>query len=254
MPRSTLALLTVLFALGVAGPAAAEDTVPVDKAAIEAIVRDYILAHPEVIEQALDAAEAKRVEAEQETQRRALIDLHDALAHDPDTPVAGNADGDVTVVAFTDYRCGFCRRAAPVVEALVAADAGVRVAFKEFPILGPDSVDAARISLAAHRQDPSRYGALHHAIFTSEDAIDEANVLAIAGSLGYDTASLKAAMLDPAIDALLTRNGELAQRLGIRGTPTFIIGATLIPGYSSLTDMQAAVADERACLASADPG
>lgn len=232
-----------------AGPAAAEDAAPADKAAVEAIVRDYILAHPEVIEQALEAAEAKRVAAEQE-----LIDLRDVLAHDPDTPVVGNPGGDVTVIAFTDYRCGFCQRAAPVVEALVEADPNVRSAFKEFPILGPDSVDAARIALAAHRQDASRYGALHHAIFASEDAIDEAKVLAIAGSLGYDAASLEAAMADPAIDALLTRNGELAQRLGIRGTPTFIIGVTLLPGFSTLEATQAAVADERARLAGADPG
>lgn len=240
----------VLFAC--ASPALAEDAP--DKAAIEAIVRDYILAHPEIVEQALQAAEDRRAAAEQAALRQTLVELHDTLARDPDTPIVGNPDADVTVVAFTDYRCGFCRRAEPVIEQALAADPNLRVAFREFPILGPDSVDAARLALAAHRQDPARYGALHRAIFASEDAIDEAGVLAIAAALGFDADGLRAAGNDPAIDAILTRNGELAQRLGIRGTPTFVIGATLLPGFSTLEAMQAAIADERARLATLDPG
>ena len=249
--RSFMTALAIGAALLAPPPARAQDTSSAtpDKAAIEAIIRDYILSNPEVVQQALQIAEAKRLATEQRAVQQAILGRRDVLVNDPDSPVIGNPEGDVTIVEFMDYRCGFCRRAAPVMTEVLDADPKLRLVFKEFPILGPDSVAAARVALAAHRLDPTRYGDLHHAIFASDQAIDEAGVLAIAGSLGYDVEAVKASLADPAIDTILTRNEQLAQQLGIRGTPTFIIGTTILPGFSSKEAILAAVADERVRLA-----
>ncbi len=237
------------FAVFTAGVATAEEPT-FDQAqteAIEKIVREYILTHPELVQQALQIAEAQRVAMAEKSLAQAILARRDQLLNDPGSPSVGSASADVTVVEFMDYRCGFCRRAAPIVKELLFNDTNVRVVFKEFPILGPDSVAAARVALAAQRQD--RYAELHDAIYTTDGPIDEAGVLALAASLGLDVERLKAEMNDPEIDAIIARNEQLAQQLDIRGTPTFVIGTKILPGFSTIEQMQAAVAEERSRIA-----
>ena len=160
------------------------------------------------------------------------------------SPVSGNPQGDVTVVEFFDYRCGYCKRAFPSVMALLKADSQVRVVWKEFPILGPVSLFAARAAMAADKQ--GLYHEFHVAVMGAEEELTEDTVIALAAANGLDIDRLRADMEDPAIDAYLEETRQLAQALGITGTPAFVVGDTLIPGAVDPARLQASVADARA--------
>jgi len=148
-------------------PAAAADDPPPttidinDKAAVEALIRRYILENPEVIIESVQRFERRKQEAERAHQRAVLASLRDDIENSPTSPVTGNPEGDVTVVEFFDYRCGYCKRVLPAIQELLRTDTGVRYVFKEFPILGPDSVIAARAAVAAWNIDPEKYVAFH---------------------------------------------------------------------------------------------
>jgi protein-disulfide isomerase len=190
-------------------------------------VRDYLLRHPEVITEALQVLEQRRRAAEAEALKRALATRRDELLRDPDAPVAGNPSGSVTLVEFFDYNCPYCRRVAPTVSGLIEDDADLRVVYKEIPILGPDSRFAARAALAARKQD--RYVSFHDALMQAQRA-DQYSVMAIARQVGLDVERLERDMADPAIEAAIERNLELANALGITGTPSFVIGDSVVPG------------------------
>ncbi len=162
---------------------------------------------------------------------------------DPQAPVGGNPEGDVTIVEFFDYNCPYCREVAAVLEELVSSDPGVRIVFKEYPILGPGLVVAARAALAAQRQ--GKYLELHDMLLLGRRVADEAMVLQAAGIAGLDVARLRADMDDPAIQAAIERNLELAAALGIRGTPAFIIGDKLYAGAAGIEDFRSVVGQVR---------
>lgn len=213
-----------------------------DRKRIEKIVREYLIRNPEVLVEAMQALEAKR-EAEREAAAQSSIRKNRRRIYaDSEDPVGGNPEGDVTIVEFFDYRCGFCKRAAPAVEEALAKDKGIRVVYKEFPILGPNSVLAARAALASRAQ--GRYLAFHRALMAARISYDEKSVMKLAASLGLDTARLKQDMQSPQIQALIERNRALARSLGIRGTPAFIVGERLFPG--ALTPRQLARMIEQA--------
>jgi len=149
----------------------------------------------------------------------------------------------VTLVEFFDYRCGYCRRVAPDVLALIQRDSGVRFAMKEFPILGEESVYASRAAIAAAAQD--MYWEMHLALLNFRGTYDEDSIRAIAADLGMDPDRLVADMASSQVDAVINRNYELAQALGINGTPAFIVGDTIVPGAISLQALQQLIAEER---------
>lgn len=214
-----------------------------DKAAVERIVRDYLLAHPEVVERALRILRAKREEKER-VRVKALIEKRSAeLLRHPMSPVSGNAAGDVTVVEFFDYQCGFCRRALPTMVKLLETDPGVRVVWKEFPILGPVSDFAARASMAAERQ--GKYHEFHVRLMGEKEKLSEERIVKVAAGVGLDVARLRRDMDDPAIRGYLDETGSLARALGIRGTPAFVIGGTVVPGFVDGARMRQLVAAER---------
>ena len=229
---------------GSAGTGAMADDLPVE--AIRKIIRDYLIEHPEVLIEAQQALRAKRAEQEAAQARRAVHELRDALLSDPEAPVAGNPDGAVTLVEFFDYRCGYCRRVKPTLETLIAENDDLRLVYKEFPILGPESDLAARAALAARAQ--GLYGPLHAALMDADSEFDLAGILEIARSVGLDPARLESDMDDPAFDELIARNGALAQALGIRGTPGFVIGERVIGGMLPLDEFRAVIADARQAL------
>ena len=214
-----------------------------DKGAIEAVVRDYLLRNPEVIGEALDLLQAKQEAEERKRAEAAIRENGEALRSNPMSPVSGNANGDVTVVEFFDYQCGYCKRALPTMEALLITDPNVRVVWKEFPILGPVSLFAARTSMAADRQ--GRYLRFHVALMR-EPKLTEDKVLEIAVKAGLDLERLRQDMEDPAIGAYIDETRALAQSLGIRGTPAFLIGETLIPGAIDTARMKELIATARA--------
>lgn len=210
---------------------------------IEEIVRAYLLEHPEVIRDAIEALQAKEQAAKADKQAGALVAHKDRLLSDPASPVAGNPMGDVTVVEFFDYKCPYCKRVTPALAELIEADKGVRLVFKEFPILGESSVLAARAALAAQKQD--RYFDFHNALMAHRGTFDDGAIGTIAESLGMDAARLRADMTAPEIDRQLADNHALAQAMAIRSTPTFVIGDQIVPGAISIDDMKALIAAAR---------
>ena len=239
-------ILAALAALALLAPLAAaahpnHEAGP-DRAAVEKIVRDYLLKNPEVIEEAIGVLRARQQAEQRKRAEVAIARNGKALRAHPLSPVSGNVEGDVTVVEFFDYQCGYCKRALPTMEALLETDPDVRVVWKEFPILGPVSEFAARASMASARQD--LYLPFHLALMR-EPKLTEGKVLEIAGKTGLDTARLQQDMEDPAIQAYIDETRTLAREIGITGTPAFVIGGRLVPGVVDSARMKELVASAR---------
>ena len=215
--------------LGLTGPVMAADDLPdLTREQIEEIVREYLIDNPTVIVEALQVYERQMAEENARSTDVAMADLAVQLYGDPDTPEAGNPSGDVVVIEFFDYRCGYCRRSAPDLFGLVRDDSNVRLIYKEFPILGSGSMMASRAALASRKQ--GLYQPFHEALMTADIDFSEASVMEVAELVGLDAERLKADMEDPEITAHIEANYALAHALGIQGTPAFIIGDELIPG------------------------
>jgi protein-disulfide isomerase len=210
----------------------------------EARVRDYLYDNPEVIAESLQRLELRNRFAAQDRLKAVLSDKADDIFRDPDSPVGGNPNGDVTIVEFADYNCPYCRRVAPLIAEMETDDPGVRVVYKEIPILGEDSVFAAKAALAAHEQ--GKYVAFHRALMNAKGVAAEGLVLAIAGKVGLDVEKLRADIEAPSIQAAIDRNLALARKLGINGTPTFIVGDQVVQGAIDLTTMKRLVTHTRA--------
>lgn len=237
-------VLGLLLILPLAAPARADDALtPAQKAAVEKVIHDYFIAHPEFMIEVLHEADAKLKAEKADDTRQAIAAKRDELLHDASAPVGGNPNGDVTLVEFFDYRCPYCKEVEPSLEALIRQDPKLRIVYKEFPVLGPASVFATRMALAARKQ--GKYAAFHTAMMATKGEIDEAVVLKVAKSVGVDVDKAKAEMTAPDIDALIKRNYALADALDIEGTPAFIIGDTLIPGATDIDKLRRLVADAR---------
>ncbi len=215
-------------AQGAGASAGAASFSPAQRAAIERIVRDYLVRNPEILIEVQTALEAKAHAFRQARMREALSKHARALFSDPSDPVMGNPKGDVTVVEFFDYNCGFCRRAITDVSKLIAKDKNIKFVFKELPIFGRESVEAARVALAARKQ--GKYWPVHRALLEKPGRANEAKALRIAKSLGLDMARLKKDMASPEVAKIIADTQKLAQQLGINGTPHFFIGDKVIPG------------------------
>ncbi|WP_230722614.1 DsbA family protein [Martelella mediterranea] len=213
---------------------ASSETLPQD--AFERRVRDYLVANPEVIVEAMQNLERKQRVAEQTGAQSALSTHRDELLNSPESPVGGNPQGDVTLVEFFDYNCPYCRQVAPAMVAAEDGDPQLRIVYKEFPILGPNSMFAAKAALASHRQN--LYPQFHKAMMQASGAADEAQVVAVAEEIGLDVEQLRADMQDHAIDAEIERNLALARALRINGTPGFVIGDEILRGATDLQTMQ----------------
>ena len=214
---------------------------------IETIVHDYLVQHPEVLLEALDALEAKRAKDQVATQKQAIEDVTPALFETPIDTVIGNPDGDVTVVEFFDYNCGYCKHALPDMEAMVKADPQLRFVLKEIPVLGPQSVAASKVSLALRKVAPEKYPAFHQKLLGSRGTADEASALAVAASLGVDAEALKPVMDSPEIGGELSTLGEMATALSISGTPSYVVKDKVLAGAVGRDALTAAVANVRQC-------
>ncbi len=245
--RSTmsLALSAALACAAFAGDgwAQAEPQPPPDKEAVREIVREYLLEHPEVIEEAIRALNAKRQAEQAARARDALVKNRGALVGHPMSPVSGNPEGDVTLVEFFDYQCGYCKRSLAPVMDLLKNDPGLRIVWKDLPVLGPVSTFAALASMAAHQQ--GKYQAFHEAVMGAQDRLSEESVMEIAGQVGLDVERLQQDMADPEIAAYLEETQRLARELGINGTPAFVIGNTLVPGAVDGARLKQLIAEAR---------
>lgn len=224
-----------------AAPAAAASTG--EQRALGKQIREYLIANPEVLVEAMQELERK-----QDTQRDAVaqkaIGLHKAeLLADPDAPFSGNANGDVVIVDFNDYQCPYCKRAHQAVKQVVGADSKVKVVYKDLPILGEPSRIAALAALAAGKQ--GKHAAMHDALMESGGKLDRARILELAAAVGLDMALLEKDMEDPKFKQLIDRNMALAGALGVRGTPAFVIGDQFVPGAVDAATLKQLIADAR---------
>ena len=206
-------------------------------------VQTYLLEHPEVIIESVNRMEARQ-RASAEAELETIVESRaDELFRDANTPVGGNPNGDVTLVEFFDYNCPYCRQMAPVMIQAEGADAQLRVVFKEFPILGPNSVFAAKAALAAHKQ--GKYVAFHQALMQVRSATDASRVWEVANQTSLDVERLKADMDDPTIRAAIDKNLALARALRIDGTPGFVIGDQILRGATDLQTLQGWIREAR---------
>ncbi len=241
MPRLLRSALAGAALLVAAPHALAAD---MDRAKVEKIVREYLLSHPEILNEMLTELKSREETASTERAKTAIASNRDALINDGYSYVGGNPNGDVTVVEFFDYRCGYCKKVSGDVAALMQADPNVRIVFKEFPILGKVSDEAARAAIASRKQGDDKYWAFHQAMLGA-DGLDSAAIYDIAAGQGIDVAKLKADMKGSDIDQVITKNHELAGQIGVDGTPAFIIGDQLFPGALGVDDLKAAVTEHR---------
>jgi len=238
-----LALGGALVAAAPTPGLAAPDLAPAQREAIEGVIHDYLLRNPDVLLEALRAAEEKLNHDADIKAAKVLNDRESEVFEDHATPVAGNPRGDVTIVEFFDYRCPYCKQVLPSLQALLREDHNLRFLYKELPVLGPQSVTAAHAALAAQRQ--GKYEAFHNAMMATKGQITDDTVYKIAGSVGLDVERLKQDMSAPEIEQALKANLALADALNIHGTPGFIIGKHIVPGAVDLDALRNMIADAR---------
>jgi len=242
-----LALFATLAVAPAVAPAVAQQSgglSDAERTEIETLVRDYILNNPEIILEAVNRLQARQ-EAEQQARRQAALQRNaDKLYADPRAPTHGPDAADVTLVEFFDYQCGYCKQILPDMVKLAETREDLRIVFKEFPILGPMSEVAARAALAADKQ--GAYFAYHRAIMGMRGQLTDQKLFDEAAALGLDVERLKADMEDPEIAAYLDSNRQLAQQLGVTGTPALIVGDAVIPGAISYERMVQLIEAEEA--------
>jgi protein-disulfide isomerase len=241
--------VSALLAGLMAAPVGAQDDQasnfsPAEEDAIRQLVRDYLLTNPEVLIEAAQVYRERQQEIQQQQAREALVSRREELDQDPDSPVIGNPDGDVVVVEFFDYRCPYCVRVAEDLREVVEDDGNIRLVMKEFPILGPESMVAARMALAAEKQ--GKYEELHFAMMTVSGKLTEDKAFKIAEKIDLDMDQLRRDMEAPEIDAMLQRNFALAQALQINGTPAFVIGDEVVRGAIDMRALRQIVGQARA--------
>lgn len=217
-----------------------------ERSAFRDEVRAYLLDNPEIIMEAVAVLE-RRQAAEQVASDSSLIATNaDAIFNDGVSYVGGNPDGDITFVEFVDYKCSYCRKAFPELAQLIEQDGNIRIIYKEFPILGEESLLASRFAISAKLvAGDEAYGKLHNAMMTMRGSMTQASLTGLAGDLGLDGEAIAAGMSDPQVDAIIGNNHELAGRLQISGTPTFVMEDQLLRGYVPLDGMVQIVAELR---------
>ena len=235
MQRIAIAFLT----LGLLAGAAIVPAVAADKSAfsdaqkneLNSLIRAYILANPEIISEAIDVLDAKVANSKVEKRNSVISSRRQELFSPTEGTIIGNPKGDVTVVEFFDYNCGYCKAMFQAVKDLLKEDPKMRVVMKEYPILGPSSMTASRAALAARKQ--GKYQDLHLALLDHKGSLTDGSIMDIAAKTGLDIRKLENDMKDPAITDIIVKNHNLADELGIDGTPSLIIGDAFVPGAIS---------------------
>lgn len=242
------AVLAAMFA-GLAAPAALAEMKPEERSVLRSEIRAYLLEHPEVLMEALQVLEARRKEAAEAAALTMISDNADEIYNDGYSFVGGNPNGDITVVEFLDYNCGYCKKSHPEVKTLLELDGEIRFVVKEFPILGPTSRTAAQAAMAALRQDGGlNYARFSDALMNHRGTLTDEQIWELAAQSDLDVEKLRADAESPEIQAELQQTYELARKLQINGTPAFVIGDKMVRGYIPLDQMMQTVAEARQSL------
>jgi protein-disulfide isomerase len=235
----TLGPLSLAAALALTGATAAQaqNFSGPQRGEIEAIIKDYIIAHPEVLQEAMAELEKKQAVAEAEKARTAVKNHSDAIFNSPRQVVLGNPQGDVTFVEFFDYNCGYCKKAMSDMIELMGKDPKLKVVLKEFPVLGQGSVEAAQVAVAVRMQDKGgkKYLEFHQKLLGGRGQADKAKALAVAKEIGLDMARIEKDLKSDEVTASIAENMKLAEALGLNGTPSYVIGNDVVVGAVGLT-------------------
>jgi protein-disulfide isomerase len=226
--------LALATAMTLAAPALvnAQNFSQPQRSEIETIVREYLLAHPEVLTEAMAELDKRQSAAEAEKTRAAVKQYSDVIFHSPRQVTIGNPQGDVTMVEFFDYNCGYCKRAMSDMLDMMKSDPKLRVVLKEFPVLGPGSVEAAQVAVAVRMQDKTGkiYLAFHQKLLGGRGQADKAHALAAAKAAGVDMARLEKDLASPEVRATLEESLKVAEALGLNGTPSYVVGTDVVIG------------------------
>ena len=230
---------------------AAEFTAP-QRGEIERIVHDYLVAHPEVLQEAMAELEKRQTAVESEKRKAAVKQHAQALFSSPRQVVLGNPYGNVTFVEFFDYNCGYCKRAMDDMLTLMKDDPKLKVVLKEFPVLGPGSVEAAQVAVAVRMQDITgkKYLEFHQKLLGGRGQANKATAMAVAKEIGMDMSRLEKDMAGPEVRATLQESFKLAEALGMNGTPSYVIGDNVVVGAVGLEALQEKVNTARCGKAS----
>src|SRR5215813_11572696 len=225
--------VAALFALALFGAPMvvfAQSFTDTQRSDIETIIKNYLLSHPEVLEEAMTELSKRQAAAEAQKHEQSISKNADTIFNSPRGVTLGNKDGDVTFVEFFDYNCGYCKRAMTDMMDLLKNDHKLKVVLKEFPVLSEGSVEAAKVAVAARMQDPSKYLDFHTKLLGGRGPADKARALAAAKDAGYDTAKLEKDMQSPEVKATIAENFKLAEDMGMNGTPSYVIGKQVVVG------------------------
>ena len=221
-------------------PAFGQTVSPAQRTEIEAIIKDYLIKNPEVLQEAYMELEKRQAAAESARHQSAVKDHAEALFNSKRQVVLGNPQGDVTMVEFFDYNCGYCKRALADMLELMKGDPKLRVVLKEFPVLGENSVEAARVSVAARMQDATgkKYLDFHQKLLTNRGSIGRTQALAAAKDAGFDMSRLEKDMASNEPKETIQESFKLADALGLSGTPSYVIGSQVVIGAVGLANLQ----------------
>ena len=239
-PRLIAATCAALLAIAVPQASRADEFSASQRGELERIVREYLVAHPEVIQEAMTELEKRQTAADAEKHKAAVKQYSEALFTSPRQVVLGNPNGNVTFVEFFDYNCGYCKRAMDDMLTLLKDDPKLKIVLKEFPVLGPGSVEAAQVAVAVRMQDKSgkKYLEFHQKLLGGRGEANKARALAVAKDVGLDMTRLDKDMASPEVKATLQENFKLAEALGLNGTPSYVIGADVVVGAIGLPGLQ----------------
>ena len=214
---------------------------------IEKIVREYLIAHPEVLEESMNELSKRQAAAEAAKHEANITKNATAIFNSPRGVTLGNKDGDVTFVEFFDYNCGYCKRAMSDMLDLLKSDPKLKVVLKEFPVLSQGSVEAAQVAVAARMQDPTgkKYLDFHQKLLGGRGPADKARAMAAAKDAGFDTAKLEKDMASPEAKATIEENFKLAEAMGMNGTPSYVIGKQIVVGAVGLEGLKEKISTAR---------
>jgi protein-disulfide isomerase len=231
------ALLAIALALPAAAPAGAQSFSPDQRGEIERIIKDYLLKHPELLQEVMSELEKRQTAADAEKHRTAIKELSATIFNSSRQVNLGNPQGDVTVVEFFDYNCGYCKRAMTDMLDLLKADGKVRFVLKEFPVLGESSMQAAQVAVAVRMQDKTggkKYLEFHQKLLGSRGSIDKARAVAAAKEVGLDVARIEKDLASEEVKATLEESYKIAEALGLNGTPSYVVGSDVVIGAVGL--------------------
>jgi protein-disulfide isomerase len=234
------ALLALLVTVPAAAPARAQSFTGEQRSEIERIIKDYLMSHPELLQEVMNELEKRQAQAEAEKHRAAVADNSAAIFSSPRQVTLGNPQGDVTVVEFFDYNCSYCKRAMNDMLELIKADGKLRFVLKEFPVLGDGSVQAAQVAAAVRMQDKTgkKYLEFHQKLLGGRGQADKARALAAAKEVGLDVAKIEKDMASDEVKATIEESFKLAEALGLNGTPSYVVGNDVVIGAVGLNTLK----------------